>query len=158
MHQTGVLVAPGWCDPERRRFRYSWDRILLGVMYADRDKFAFVARSGEAIQVRREDCRLEWQRGKGFGIVPNFDLITRLASYRFYLSRPSTTAPFFDAGTVADIGERTSSVGSLTLLGGTLGMAADVLGTFGDLATLPREISELRNGRRAAAQLKAIWA
>lgn len=90
------LTVPAWCDPESRNYRLSWQDILVGLLVVDDERFVFATPSGVKFSALRSESRLQWRRGKGFGMIPQFDLMTPHGSFRFYLSRPSTTAPLYD--------------------------------------------------------------
>jgi len=122
MKQLKPVVAPAWCDPEHRNLRYSWHAVLVGVLYVDERQLNFFAPSGPEVHVVRGECGLQWRRGKGFGLIPSFDLQTAGDTYRFYMSRPWTTAPLFDPRILAQIGEKMSTVGDIGALAGAVGM------------------------------------
>jgi hypothetical protein len=132
---------------------------MVGMLYVDEHRLEFVARTGSEVHAARDECQLRWRRGKGLGLIPSFDL--QLGSgdiLRFYTSRPSTTAPLFDAGTLAQIAEKLSAAGALEVFGGLIGALGGAAGNLDDLATLPRDWAELRAGRRFASQMKSLWA
>lgn len=89
------LIMPAWCDPESRTYRLSWADILVGLLMVDDERLVFATPSGVRFNAMRSKSSLEWRRGKGFGMIPRFDLSTPQGSFRLYLSRPSTTAPLY---------------------------------------------------------------
>jgi hypothetical protein len=83
------LVIPAWCDPKARNYRLSWADILVGLLIVDDHRFVFATPKGVIFDAPRPESALEWLRGKGFGMIPRFDLVTPHGTFRLYLSRPS---------------------------------------------------------------------
>ncbi len=102
------LAVPAWCDPQSRTYRLSWADILVGLLVVDDERFVFATPAGVVFNALRSESTLAWRRGKGFGMIPRFDLLTPQGSFRLYLSRPSTTAPLYGPSTLAEVGEKLS--------------------------------------------------
>ncbi len=86
------LVIPAWCDPQARNYRLPWADTLIGVLIVDDERFVFVTPKAVVINASRRESALEWLRGKAFGMIPRFDLVTPHGTFRLYLSRPSSIA------------------------------------------------------------------
>jgi len=68
------LVVPAWwIDPQSPKFRRD---ILVGLLMVDDERFVFATPSGVKFNAPRSEARLEWRRGKGFGMIPRIDLST----------------------------------------------------------------------------------
>ena len=89
------LAVAAWCDPRVRTYRLSWADVLIGVLIFGDDRIVFATPDRVVVNARRAESAVEWRRGKGFGMIPTLDLVTRESHFRLYLSRPSTTAPLF---------------------------------------------------------------
>lgn len=147
------LVVPAWCDPESRSYRLSWQDTLVGLLMADDQRFVFATPSGVVFNAARSESTVEWRRGKGFGMIPRFDLLTPQGSSRLYLSHPSTTAPLFGPSIVAEVGEKLSSLGDV--LGDLFGSVFQVVGGVGEVMEAREDYRQLRQGRDAARALRA---
>jgi hypothetical protein len=150
---TEPLVVPAWCDPESRNYRMSWADTLVGLLMINDERLVFATPSAVTFNVPRSESTLEWRRGKGFGMIPRFDLSTPAGSFRLYLSRPSTTAPLYSDTIAAKIGEQLSTAGDVldALFGGVL----PLVGVAGEVMTGQADLRELRQGRAAASALRA---
>lgn len=150
---TKPLVVPAWCDPESRNYRLSWADTLVGLLMIDDERFVFATPSKVMFNVPRSESTLEWRRGKGFGMIPRFDLSTPAGSFRLYLSRPSTTAPLYNDTVAAKVGEQLSAAGDV--LDATVGGFLPLIGVVGDVMSAQADFRELRQGRAAASALRA---
>ena len=151
---AGPLLVPTWCDPESRNYRMSWADTLVGLLMTDDERFVFATPSGVTFNVPRSESTLEWRRGKGFGMIPRFDLATPAGSFRLYLSRPSTTAPLYSETVAAKVGEQLSAAGDAL---GALFEGGDLplVGVVGNIVSAQADLRELRQGRAAASALRA---
>jgi hypothetical protein len=151
---TGPLVAPAWCDPESRNYRMSWADTLVGLLMIDEERLVFATPSGVTFNVPRSASTLEWRRGKGFGMIPRFDLSTPAGSFRLYLSRPSTSAPLYSETVAAEVGEQLSTAGDAF---GALfdGGVLPLVGVVGNIMSAQADFREMRRGRAAARALRA---
>jgi hypothetical protein len=147
------LVVPAWCDPESRNYRLSWADTLVGLLMIDDERIVFATPSGVKFNALRPESTLEWRRGKGFGMIPRFDLLTPQGSFRLYLSRPSTTAPLYGPSTVAEVGEQLSRAGDV--LGALFGSLFPLIGGVGEFMLAREDYRQLRQGRDAAGALRA---
>ena len=100
------LAVAAWCDPQARTYRLSWADVLIGLLIAGDDRIVFVTTDRVVVTAPLAESAVEWRRGKGFGMIPTFDLVTREGRFRFYLSRPSTTAPLFGKHAAGEIGDK----------------------------------------------------
>jgi len=137
-----------------RNYRLSWAKTLVGLLTIDDERFVFATPSGVTFNVPRSESTLEWRRGKGFGMIPRFDLSTPAGSFRLYLSRPSTSAPLYSETIAAKAGEQLSAAGdALSALfdGGAL----PLVGVVGNIMSARADFREQRQGRASARALRA---
>ena len=153
------LVIPAWCDPQARNYRLSWADTLIGVLIVDDEQFVFVTPKAVVINASRRESALEWLRGKAFGMIPRFDLVTPHGTFRLYMSRPSTTAPLFGKHAAVDTSEKIAQTGdALGSLAGIFSQAGSVF-QIAELVNQAIEAAadykEVRQGRAAARALSA---
>ena len=150
------LSTRAWCDPECKGLRFNWDRVLVGLLHANPASLVFISRTGEVVEALRQDSTMQWRRG-GWDSPLRPSIWTPGGRYRFYLSRPSTSAPKFDSSTLSDIGEVADNVSVLKFLGGSVGAFSDILEPLGNALQLPESVFELRDATNVAAELKSLW-
>jgi hypothetical protein len=156
-----ALVIPAWCDPDRRRVRWNWEKCWIGLLYVDHGSLAYATADGVMISASLQDVTVEWRGGSAVSGY-RFDLHVPGHSYRFYLSRPTTTAPVFNQRLVDQIGDGLSTAGNLGQLGNVVGIFGNAIGNLGaasgvlgELLQVPGAIADQRRGRRNAEALRA---
>jgi hypothetical protein len=161
MTSDDALVVPAWCDPDRRRVRWSWDKCWIGLLYVDHESLAYATTDAVMISASLQDVTVEWRGGSAV-TTHRFDLHVPGHSYRFYLSRPSATAPAFNPKLVDQIGDGLSTAGSIGQLASAVGVFSKAIGSIGDasgvignLLQIPGTIADQRRGRRNAEALRA---
>jgi hypothetical protein len=82
------LAVAAWCDPQARTYRLSLADVLIGLLIVGDDRIVFATADRVVVNAPREESAVEWRRGKGFGMIPTLDLVTREGRFRLYLSRP----------------------------------------------------------------------
>ena len=156
----GPFVVPAWCDPESRNYRLSWHDTLVGLLVVGDERFVFATPSGVKFNVPRSESSFEWRRGKAFGMIPRFDLLTPQGSFRLYLSRPSTTAPLYNPSVAAEVADALNNVGdalnNLSNLAGIffLGVAHAIAGV-GAVASITANVMSAREDYLAVRQGRA---
>jgi hypothetical protein len=120
MASDDVLVIPAWCDPDRRRVRWSWEKCWIGLLYVDHGSLAYATTDGVMISASLQDVTVEWRGGSAV-TTHRFDLHIPGHSYRFYLSRPSATGPAFNPKLVDQIGDGLSTAGGIGQLASAVG-------------------------------------
>jgi len=149
------LAVAAWCDPQARAYRLSWADVLIGVLIVGDDRIVFATPGLVVVNVPRSEAAVEWRRGKGFGMIPTLDLVTREGRFRLYLSRPSTTAPLFGEHAAGEIGDTLAQLGgALGTLAGVLSIAGGVAGIVGNALSAGADFREVRQGREAARALR----
>jgi hypothetical protein len=156
----GLFVVPAWCDPESRNYRLSWHDTLIGLLVVDDERFIFATPSGVKFNVPRSESSLEWRRGKAFGMIPRFDLLTPQGSFRLYLSRPSTTAPLYNPSVAAQVADALNNVGgALNNLSSLVGIfflgVAHAISGVGAVASITADVMSAREDYRAVRQGRA---
>jgi hypothetical protein len=150
------LAVAAWCDPQARNYRLSWADVLIGLLIVDNDRIVFATPGQVVVNAPQAESAVEWRRGKGFGMIPTLDLVTREGRFRLYLSRPSTTAPLFGKHAAAEIGDTlnqmSDAAGALT---GVLSTVGGVAGIVGNALSAAADFREMRHGREAARALRA---
>jgi hypothetical protein len=161
MAADDVLVIPAWCDPDRRTVRWSWEKCWIGLLYVDRESLAYATTDGVMISASLQDVTVEWRGGSAVSTY-RFDLHIPGHSYRFYLSRPTATAPSFNPKLIDQIGDGLSTAGNIGQLGSAVGIFSNAIGSLGaasgaigDLLQIPGTIADQRRGRRNADALRA---
>ena len=161
MDSDDVLVIPAWCDPDRRRVRWSWDKCWIGLLYVDCESVVYATTNGVMISASLQDVTVEWRGGSAISTY-RFDLHVSGHSYRFYLSRPAATAPSFNPKLVDQIGDGLSTAGNIGQLGTAVGVFSNAIGSLGaasgvigDVLQVPGAIADQRRGRRNAEALRA---
>ena len=150
------LVVAAWCDPQARAYRMSWADVLIGLLIVGDDRIVFVTPDEVVVNAPRAASAVEWRRGKGFGMIPTLDLVTREDRFRLYLSRPSTTAPLFGKHAAGEMGDKLAQLGdALGSLAGVLSVGGGVAGIVGNALSAGADVREMRQGREAASALRA---
>jgi hypothetical protein len=149
------LAVAAWCDPQAKTYRLSWADVLIGLLIVDNDRLIFATPDQVVINTSQGESAIEWRRGKGFGMIPTFDLVTRDGRLRLYLSRPSTTAPLFGKQAAAEIGDRLLQISEVAdPLTGLLSTVGGVAGLVGNALSAVADYREMRHGREAARALR----
>jgi hypothetical protein len=147
------LVVPAWwIDPQSPKFRRD---VQVGLLMVDDERFVFATPSGVKFSAPRSEARLEWRQGKGFGMIPRFDLSTPQGSFELCLSPPWTGAPPYGRRIAAEAGEQLSQVGaSPATVPQHWHIAAEAL-SDAPLIGGVIEFRQVRRGRDAARALRA---
>ena len=150
------LVVAAWCDPQARAYRLSWADVLVGLLIVGDDRIVFATPGRVVVNALRAESAVEWRRGKGLGMIPTLDLVTREGRFRLYLSRPSTTAPLFGEHAAGEIGDALAQVGgAFSALAGVLSVAGGMAAIAGSALSAGADFREMRQGREAARALRA---
>jgi hypothetical protein len=157
-----ALVVPAWCDPDRRRVRWNWDKCWIGLLYVDHESLEYATADGLMISALLHDVTVQWKGGSAIS-AHRFDLYLPGHAYRFYLSRPTTTAPVFSPKLADQIGDGLATAGGIGQLGNAVGIFSNAIGNLGaatavlgDLLQLPGTIADQRRGKRNAEALRIL--
>lgn len=151
VERDGVLVVPAWIGPAKRFVPSKGAAYRFGIFALTADNLAFTTEREVVVDEYHDDVEIEWTRWLA---KSGFWIKTPSARYAICFGKPFPDAPGPTENAVAKAAE-------------TLGYAKDLpieaikdwlfgAGIIADLVGLAFAVRDLKQGRRAAARVRAL--